>query len=286
MYDCMLKTSFVLSFTLSPLTTFCTSMPWSWKMILISFSRVPNPCKSLCEAKTSTMPAQDLTWTMPQVHSLWAKELLLAIFSSYQEGFMCSFSPQNLPFGFCAWQMLANLLQACRRDPAVTCHGWRRHLGTQSLPSVHICGNAFPSMHAGNNFAPALQRSHSQHARAMMVTSQKTFQADDLEDISVTSLSGPVLNMGCNILCSLGPGPGMSSHGSKWWQIHPVPWDAALPALHYSSAQKRTADFLCGFFWFPSCSSWILSCLWLLHQRFILYQSFLLCGSPDHLLTC
>lgn len=130
--------------------------------------------------------------------------------------------------------MLVNLLQACRQDPAVTCHGWRRHLGTQSLPSAHICENAFPSIHAGNNFALTLERSHSQDTRAMMVTSQKTLQADDLEDISLTSLSGPVLNMGCNILCSLGPGPGMSSHSSKWRQIHPVPWDAAPPALHYS----------------------------------------------------
>lgn len=223
---------------------------------------------------------------MPQVPSLWAKGLVLAIFSSYQEGFTCVFSPQNFPFGLCAWQMLVKILQACGRDPAVTCHEWRRHLGTQSLPSVHICENAFPSMHAGNNFAPALERSHSQDTRAKMVTSQNTFQADGLEDISLTSLAGPVLNMGCNILFSLGLGPGMSSHGSKWRQIHPVPWDAALPALHYSSAQKRTAYFLCGFFWFPSCSLWILSCLWLPHQRFILYQSFSVHESPDHLLTC
>lgn len=70
-------------------------------------------------------------------------------------------------------------------------------------------------MLAGNNFAPALERSHGQDTRAKMVTSQKTFQADGLEDISLTSLAGPVLNMGCNILCSLGLGPGMSSHGSK-----------------------------------------------------------------------
>lgn len=223
---------------------------------------------------------------MPQVPSLWAKELVLAIFSSYQKGFPCSFSSQSLPFGLCAWQMPVKLLQACGWDPAVPCHGWRRHLGTQSLPSVHICENAFPSIQAGKNFAPALERSQSQDTRAMVVTSQKTFWADDLEDISLTTLSGPVLNMGCNILCSLGLGPGMSSHSSKWRQIHPVPWDAALPALHYSSAQKRTAYFLCGFFWFPSCSSWILSCLWPLHQRFILYQSFSLHESPDHLLTC
>jgi len=47
----MLKTSLVLAFTLSLLTSFCTLTPWSWKMTLISFSRVPNPCKSLCEAK-------------------------------------------------------------------------------------------------------------------------------------------------------------------------------------------------------------------------------------------
>lgn len=51
----------------------------------------------------------------------------------------------------------------------------------------------------------------------MRVTSQKTFQADDLEDISLTSLSGPMLNMGFNISCSFGLKQGMSSHGSKRW---------------------------------------------------------------------
>lgn len=84
-----------------------------------------------------------------------------------------------------------------------------------SFPPVHICKNPFLSLHVENNLAPALERSHSQDTRAVMVTSQKTFQADDLEDISLTSLSGPVLNMGCNISRLFGPGPGMSSHGSK-----------------------------------------------------------------------
>lgn len=264
---------------LSLLTTFCTSTPWSWKMILFSFSRVPNTCKPLCEAKdfhhASTAPHLNNA-SGPFV----SQELVLATFSSYQEGFACRFSPQSLPLGLCVWQMLVSLLQACKiqlwpvMDGGIT---W----GLSPFPLF-----TYVKIHVGNNFAPVLDGSHSQDTRAMIVISQKTFQADDLEDISLTSLSGPVLNMGCNISCSLGLGPGMSSHSSKWWQIHPVSWDAALPALHYSSAKKRTTYFLCGFFWFPSCSSWILSCLWLLHQRLILYQSFLLHQSSDHLLTC
>lgn len=84
-----------------------------------------------------------------------------------------------------------------------------------SLPSVHTFKNPFLSIHIENNFAPALERSHTQDTRAVTVTSQKTFQVDDLENISPTSLSGPLLNMGCNISYSFGTAPGMLSRGSQ-----------------------------------------------------------------------
>lgn len=66
----------------------------------------------------------------------------------------------------------------------------------------------------------------------------------------------------------------LSSHGSNWQKIHPVPWGAAPSALHYSSAQKRVTYFLCGLCWFPNCSPWSLSCFWLLDQRFIFILKF------------
>lgn len=214
----------------------------------------------------------------------------LAMFSSYQEGCTYNFSLHSLPFGLHACQMFVKLPQSrsamlvCRLAPAVTCErGGHCPVALFMYTQIPYCSYTLKTcplqLWRGHTArTPGHQGDHGYFPEA--------FQADDLEDISLTSLSGPVVNMGCNISCSFWLELGMSSRGSKWQKIHPVPWGAALPALHYSSAQKRAAYFLCWLCWFPNCSPCSRSCLWLLDQRFILYQSFSLHKSPNHLLTC
>lgn len=67
--------------------------------------------------------------------------------------------------------------------------------------SVHTCRKQLCS-----SIGEVTEPGH-EDTRAVTVTSQKTFQVDDLEDISLTSLSGLVLNMGCNISYSFGLDP-------------------------------------------------------------------------------
>lgn len=126
--DYMLKNSLVAAFTLSLVTSFSTSVPRSGKTAFISFSRAPNPCKSLHEAKdfyhASTGPT--LLEQCPTSFLSEPRSSHLTIFSSYKEGLTCSFSLCNLSLGLCAWQMFVKLPQVwlamlvSRRDPAVT----------------------------------------------------------------------------------------------------------------------------------------------------------------------